>query len=246
MTFALILCGLIVVLLTGVPVFAGLLLFSVAILYGVEGHLGGIGDLVFGKLDTYLLVAIPLFTLMAHFMIRGKVVDDLFGAAHVLLRHLPGGLGVATVTACTVFAAISGSSVATALTVGAAAIPLMIRYGYSPRFAYGVVGGGGTLGILIPPSGPMVLFGVVSDTSIGALFIAGVIPGLMLALIFAVYCVTSARFASKQLKAEPRATFTEVLGALRRSSWSLTLPSLVLGGMYFGVFTATEAAAAGA
>src|SRR5512140_3953421 len=115
MLFALILIGLVLVLLTGVPVFAGLLLFATAMLYMAEGHLGGIGDLVFGDLDSYLLVAIPLFTLMAHFMIRGKVVDDLFGAAHTLLRHLPGGMGVATVAACTVFAAISGSSVATAL-----------------------------------------------------------------------------------------------------------------------------------
>ena len=246
MTFALILIGLVLVLLTGIPVFAGLLLFGAAILYVAEGHLGGIGDLVFGKLDTYLLVSIPLFTLMAHFMIRGKVVDDLFGAAHTLLRHLPGGMGVATVAACTVFAAISGSSVATALTIGSAAIPLMIRYGYSPRVAYGVVGGGGTLGILIPPSGPMVLFGVVSDTSIGALFMAGVVPGLMLACIFAVYCMTAAKLAARPVATEPRANLFEVWAALRKSFWSLTLPALVLGGMYFGVFTATEAAAAGA
>ena len=246
MLFALILVGLVLVLLTGIPVFSGLLLFAAAILYTAEGHLGGIGDLVFGKLDTYLLVSIPLFTLMAHFMIRGKVVDDLFGAAHTLLRHLPGGMGIATVAACTVFAAISGSSVATALTIGSAAIPLMIRYGYSPRFAYGVVGGGGTLGILIPPSGPMVLFGVVSDTSIGALFMAGIVPGLMLALIFAVYCATAMKLAANPVAIEPRATSAEVVAALRKSVWSLTLPVLVLGGMYFGVFTATEAAAAGA
>ena len=202
---------------------------------------------MFGKLDTYLLVSIPLFTLMAHFMIRGKVVDDLFGAAHTLLRHLPGGMGIATVAACTVFAAISGSSVATALTIGSAAIPLMIRYGYSPRFAYGVVGGGGTLGILIPPSGPMVLFGVVSDTSIGALFMAGVVPGLMLAadLRRLLHDGGEAR-APVRSRTEPRATLAEVLAALRKSFWSLTLPVLVLGGMYFGVFTATEAAAAGA
>ena len=158
---------------------------------------------------------VPLFTLMAHFMIRGKVVDDLFGAAHTLLRHLPGGMGIATVAACTVFAAISGSSVATALTIGSAAIPLMIRYGYSPRTAYGVVGGGGTLGILIPPSGPMVLFGVVSDTSIGALFMAGIVPGLMLALIFAVYCATEAKLATKPVATEPRATWAEVVAALQ-------------------------------
>jgi C4-dicarboxylate transporter, DctM subunit len=240
--FALILAGLVVVLLTGVPVFAGLTLFATAILYAYEGHLGGLGDLVFGELDTYLLVAIPLFTLMAQFMIRGKVVDDLFGAAHTLVRHLPGGLGVATVGACTVFAAISGSSVATALTIGAAAVPLMIRYGYPPRVAYGVVAAGGTLGILIPPSGPMVLYGVVSDTSIGALFIAGVLPGLMLAAIFAVYSMTAARGRPR----EPRASWSEIVAALRRSFWALLLPVLVLGGMYFGVFTATEAAGVGA
>jgi C4-dicarboxylate transporter DctM subunit len=244
--FALILVGLVLVLLTGIPVFAGLLLFATGVLVVAEGKLGGIGDLVFGKLNTYLLVSIPLFTLMAHFMIRGKVVDDLFGAANTMLRHLPGGMGVATVAACTVFAAISGSSVATALTIGSAAIPLMIRYGYSPRVAYGVVGGGGTLGILIPPSGPMVLFGVVSDTSIGALFMAGVVPGLMLALIFAIYCMTEAKLARHKVKTEPRASFGEAMRALRKSFWALTLPVLVLGGMYFGVFTATEAAAAGA
>jgi len=244
--FALILVGLVLVLLTGIPVFAGLLLFAAGILVTAEGKLGGIGDLVFGKLNTYLLVSIPLFTLMAHFMIRGKVVDDLFGAANTMLRHLPGGMGVATVAACTVFAAISGSSVATALTIGSAAIPLMIRYGYSPRVAYGVVGGGGTLGILIPPSGPMVLFGVVSDTSIGALFMAGVVPGLMLALIFAIYCMTEAKLARHKVKTEPRASFGEAMRALRKSFWALTLPVVVLGGMYFGVFTATEAAAAGA
>jgi len=246
MLFALILVGLVLVLLTGIPVFAGLLLFATGILVTAEGKLGGIGDLVFGKLNTYLLVSIPLFTLMAHFMIRGKVVDDLFGAANTMLRHLPGGMGVATVAACTVFAAISGSSVATALTIGSAAIPLMIRYGYSPRVAYGVVAGGGKLGILIPPSGPMVLFGVVSDTSIGALFMAGVIPGLMLALIFAIYCMTEAKLARHKVKTEPRASFGEAMRALRKSFWALTLPVLVLGGMYFGVFTATEAAAAGA
>jgi C4-dicarboxylate transporter DctM subunit len=162
------------------------------------------------------------------------------------LMPVPGGMGVATVAACTVFAAISGSSVATALTIGSAAIPLMIRYGYSPRVAYGVVGAGGTLGILIPPSGPMVLFGVVSDTSIGALFMAGVVPGLMLAAIFAIYCMTEAKFAQPKVATEPRATFDEAMRALRKAFWALTLPVLVLGGMYFGVFTATEAAAAGA
>jgi C4-dicarboxylate transporter, DctM subunit len=245
MSFALLLAGLVLVLLTGVPVFAGLMLFSLAILVAVEGNLGGVGEIVFGKLNTYLLVAIPLFTLMAHVMIRGKVVNDLFGAAHTLLRHLPGGIAVATVAACTVFAAISGSSVATALTIGSAAIPLMVQYGYPAKVAYGVVAAGGTLGILIPPSGPMVLFGVVSDTSIGQLFMAGVLPGLMIAAIFALWVMGSARFAGL-VQAEPRASLGEIGTALGKSFWALALPVLVLGGMYFGVFTATEAAAAGA
>lgn len=243
MTFFLILAGLIAVLLTGLPVFTGLALFGAAILVAVDGNLIGVGDTLFGALDVYLLVAIPLFTLMAQFMIKGKVVDDLYGAADTLLRHLPGGLAIATVAACTIFAAISGSSVATALTIGSAAIPQMIRHGYRPRVAYGVVGGGGTLGILIPPSGPMILYGVVSETSIGQLFIAGVVPGLMIATIFAIHCVVSERGHSVP---GPRASAAEVIAALRRSFWSLMLPVLVLGGMYAGVFTATEAAGAGA
>ena len=246
MLFALILVGLVLVLATGIPVFAGLTLFATALGYAAEGKLGGIGDLVFGKLNTYLLVSIPLFTLMAHFMIRGKVVDDLFGAAHTLLRHLPGGMGVATVAACTVFAAISGSSVATALTIGAVAIPQMIRYGYDPRFAYGLVAAGGTLGILIPPSGPMVLYGVTTDTSIGGLFMAGVVPGLLMAGVFVAWSMASTALRHRHIAREPRARLGEALAALRKSLWAISLPVFVLGGMYAGVFTATEAAAAGA
>ncbi len=246
MKLTFILAGLMAILLAGLPVFAALGLFAGGLLYGVDGKLVNVGELIFGKLNTYLLVAIPLFTLMANFMVRGKVVEDLYGAAHALTRHLPGGLGVATVMACTVFAAISGSSVATAITVGAAAIPQMIRHGYNPKVAYGVVGGGGTLGILIPPSGPMVLYGIVSDTSIGALFIAGIVPGLMLAAIFAAWCMLDARFGRYRPATLPRATAREMAAALRKAFWSLALPVVVLGGMYFGVFTVTEAAAIGA
>ncbi len=244
MTFLLILLALIVVLLTGLPVFAGLGLFGGVLMWWLEGDLGALGDIVFGKLNTYLLVAIPLFTLMAHFMIRSRVVDDLYNTAHSLLRHLPGGLGVATVLACTIFAAISGSSVATALTIGAVAIPQMIRYGYRPQAAYGVVAGGGTLGILIPPSGPMVLFAVIADASIGQMFIAGIVPGLLMAVLFSLWCMMAG--AGGRVQRLPRASWREMLTALRRSFWALLLPVFVLGGMYMGVFTATEAAGAGA
>ena len=244
MLFLIILAGLVLLLLTGIPVFAGLALFATSIIVAIEGNLGNLGEIVFGKLNTYLLVAIPLFVLMAHFMIRGMIVDDLYRTVHALLRHLPGGLAVATVAACTIFAAISGSSVATVLTIGSVAIPQMLRYGYDRRAAYGVVGAGGTLGILIPPSGPMILYAVVSDTSIGALFMAGLVPGLMVAALFAVYAMLSAKGQSAQRL--PRASLGEASAAIRKSAWALSLPPLILGGMYFGVFTATEAAGVGA
>jgi len=252
MSFIIILTLLIALLYTGLPMFAGMFLFSAAVLFYVEGSIPTLGEFIIGQLDGYLLVAIPLFMLMSHFMVRGKVVDDLYGAAYTFMRHIPGGLGIATVFACSVFAAISGSSVATALTIGAVAIPQMLKYGYTPRGAYGVVAGGGTLGILIPPSAPMVLYGVASDTSVGALFMAGVFPGILMAVIFAAYCwFTEGRMEQKRINAggyirPARASPAEMGAALKRSFWAFTLPPFVLGGMYLGIFTATEAAATGA
>ncbi|MEO7008495.1 MAG: TRAP transporter large permease [Caldimonas sp.] len=246
MTIALILVGLVLLLFTGVPIFAGLSLFAGSLLLLTQGGLGSVTEVIFGELNRYLLVAIPLFAFMAHVMIRGRIVDDLYDTAYTLTRHLPGGLGIATIAACTIFAAISGSSVATALTIGAVAIPQMIRYGYEPRVAYGLVAAGGTLGILIPPSGPMILYGVTSDTSIGGLFMAGVLPGLMMAGIFVAWIMVSTAITHRHIAREPRATLCEAALAIRRSLWALSLPVFVLGGMYLGVFTATEAAAAGA
>ena len=245
MTFALILAGLVLLLFTGLPVYAGLMLYGGALLVVTQGELGSVSEVMYGELNRYLLVAIPLFAFMAHVMIRSRIVDDLYSTAYTLTRHLPGGVGIATVLACTLFAAISGSSVATALTIGSVAIPQMIRFGYEPRAAYGLVAAGGTLGILIPPSGPMVLYGVVSDTSIGALFMAGVVPGLVMAAMFALWTMGTSALG-RRVRREPRASLPEALAALRKSVWALSLPVLVLGGMYAGVFTATEAAAAGA
>ena len=246
MTIALIMIALVALLFTGLPIFAGLSLFGGALLLATQGELGSVTEVIFGEINRYLLVAIPLFAFMAHIMIRGRIVDDLYNTAYTLTRHLPGGLGIATIAACTIFAAISGSSVATALTIGAVAIPQMIRFGYDPKAAYGLVAAGGTLGILIPPSGPMVLYGVTTDTSIGGLFMAGLVPGLMLAAIFVAWSMASTAIGHAHIQREPRAVLREALAALRRSLWAISLPVFVLGGMYAGVFTATEAAAAGA
>jgi C4-dicarboxylate transporter DctM subunit len=245
MIMAAILATLLVLLFTGIPIFAGLTLFGGGLLLVVQGNLGSIVNIIFGELNQYLLVAIPLFAFMAHIMIRGKVVDDLYDAAYTFTRHLPGGLAIATIMACTVFAAISGSSVATALTIGAVAIPQMLRYGYDPKIAYGVVAAGGTLGILIPPSGPMILYGITADASIGGLFIAGVVPGLIMALVFMAWAMFRCAAGKGAIQRDARASGREMRQALRKSVWSITLPVFVLGGMYLGVFTATEAAAAG-
>lgn len=246
MTIALLFLALLLLLFTGLPIFAGLAAFGSALLFATEGELGSVATVIFGDMDRYLLVAIPLFAFMAYIMIRSRIVDDLYGTAYVLTRHLPGGIGIATIVACTIFAAISGSSVATALTIGAVAIPQMVRYGYDPKAAYGLVAAGGTLGILIPPSGPMILYGVISDTSIGALFMAGVLPGLLMAAVFIIWNMTTTAIKHRHIQREPRASLSEALRAIRKAFWALTLPVFVLGGMYAGIFTATEAAAAGA
>jgi C4-dicarboxylate transporter DctM subunit len=242
MTFALLLVVLIGLLYLGLPMFAALFLLPLGVLTWLEGGVPALGEMVIGKLDGYLLIAIPLFMLMAHVMVRGRVVDDLYNAAFAMLRKVRGGVGIATVAACTVFAAISGSSVATALTIGKIAIPQMLKYGMSRKGAFGVVAGGGTLGILIPPSAPMVLYAYVTETSVAALFLAGVVPGLMMALMFALYCfITEGRARVPEDEPVPEAAHLAVM----RAGWSLSLPLFVLGGIYLGVFTATEAAGTG-
>lgn len=243
MTIFLLFLGLLLLLFTGIPIFAALILYSGGLLLLLQGNFGSIGSVIFTDLNQYLLVAIPLFAFMAHIMIHGKVVDDLYSAAYTFTRHLPGGLAIATILACAVFAAISGSSVATALTIGAVAIPQMLHYGYPKQVAYGVVAAGGTLGILIPPSSPLILYGIVTDASIGGLFIAGIIPGILMATVFIVWAILR---SDKTMKRGERTSREERIKALRKSIWSLILPVFVLGGMYMGVFTATEAAAAGA
>ncbi len=236
--------GLILLLLTGIPIFAALGLTATAILFVNEGGVSSVADTVFAHLNKDLLITIPLFVLMAQIMIRAKVIDDLYDFAHVAIGHIRGGLGVATVLSCTIFAAISGSSVATALSIGSSAIPQMQRFGYPARDALGVVAAGGTLGILIPPSGPMILYAIVSEVSIGALFLAGIIPGLLMALVFSVFCVVQAS-RRKNVAAPEAAEWSAIVAATRRSIWALLAPPVVLGGIYFGVFTASEAAAAG-
>lgn len=244
MTIFLVFSGLILMLLSGMPIFAALGLTATGILLLTQGSISSVADTVFAHLNTPILTAIPLFVFMAQVMIRAKVIDDLYDFANAIVGHVRGGLGVATVLSCTIFAAISGSSVATALSIGSSSIPQMKRFGYSERDALGVIAAGGTLGILIPPSGPMILYAIVSEVSIGALFLAGIIPGLIMAVAFAVFCIAQARFRSDVASPE-WVGWNTAMAAARRSIWALMAPPLVMGGIYFGIFTASEAAAAG-
>ena len=236
---------LLVLLAIGLPVgfalgsggLVGMLLFM-----GVgEGTLNQIPLLAYKSLDDFVLCAVPLYVLMSQILLEGKVGDDLFELGNKWLRHLPGGLGAATIVACGIFAAITGSSAACAVTIGAIAIPEMLKRNYERTVVLGAVAAGGTLGILIPPSIPMILYGAITGESIGQLFMSGVVPGFMLTIFFIGVVV----YKSRNLPLEPKASWEERMEALKMSFWGLLLPVIVVGGIYTGAFTPTEAAAVG-
>lgn len=235
---------LLVLLFSGLPVAFALGLSGVVgmvLFLGGEGALAQLPILGYKSLDDFVLTAVPMYILMSQILLTGKVGNDLFELANKWLRHLPGGLGVATVIACAIFAAITGSSVACAVTIGSIAIPEMLSRGYSRHLVLGTVTAGGTLGILIPPSIPMILYGAITDESIGKLFMSGVVPGVLLTIMFIGIVV----YSSRSLPLQEAASWDERLTALKKSFWGLMLPVIVVGGIYTGVFTPTEAAGVG-
>jgi C4-dicarboxylate transporter DctM subunit len=236
---------LLLVLITGLPVFITLGVMGAGYLLLSGQSLASLATVIFGSIDNFVLVALPLFILMAQIMTRGGIGNDLFAFVHTWLRHLPGGLAVTTVVTCAIFAAISGSSTATAVTVGIAAIPPMLEYGYDRKYVLGLVAAGGTLGILIPPSGPLIIYGAITDTSVGKLFIAGIVPGIMVSLIYMAYCFLRA-LHEKTHQMEPPATWSERWTSLKNAALPLMLPPVIIGGIYTGIFTPTEAAGIGA
>ena len=244
MTILIIILCLFSLLLVGVPVAFALGSIGLGMLI-----IGGFSPLmapqaVLSTLDGFILLAVPLFLLMSNVLLRGGVGRDLFSAVQAWVGHWPGGLAVATILSCGLFAAISGSSVATAATIGTVAIPEMVSRGYDRRFVYGLLAAGGTLGILIPPSIPMIVFGFVAEESVIALFLAGIGPGLLLVGLFVGFSMIYARF-SGQYTQMPKSSWAE-----RKKSTVMALPSvalavLIVGGLYSGAFTPTEASAVG-
>ena len=244
MSAALILLALIVLLFSRVPVAFALGGLGLILLWLADLSPMMIPQGLYSVVDNFVLLAVPLFLLMSNVLLKGGVGHDLFNAVQSWVGHWPGGLGVATIISCGIFAAISGSSVATAATIGSVAISEMSKRGYPKSFVYGLVAAGGTLGILIPPSIPMIIYGVVTEESIVDLFKAGIGPGIMLAGLFILFSFVYARF-SPNYQVQEKASWQERKRSSLRALPTVILAAIVIGGIYLGVFTPTESAAIG-
>ena len=245
MTLLYIALALLGLLFIGVPIGFALAGLGAALI-AIKGlPLAMLSQNLYGSLDNFVLLSVPLFLLMSNILLKGGVGKDLFDAVQKWVGHWPGGLGVAALLSCGIFSAISGSSVACAATVGNVAIPEMLKRGYSKDFTLGLLAAGGTLGILIPPSIPLIVYGVITEESIGKLFLAGVVPGLLLILLFGIYTVVYASFSTSQQRIQ-KATAKERNDATKRALPTIFLAVLILGGIYTGAFTPTEASAVGA
>ena len=245
MTILFLFLALFVLMFIGVPVAVSLgLAGSVTIMLFSPDSVRSLAIKLFETSEHYTLLAIPFFLLSGAFMTTGGVAKRLIDFANACVGHIRGGLAISAVLACMLFAALSGSSPATVAAVGSIAIAGMVRSGYPQAFGAGIVCNAGTLGILIPPSIVMVVYAAATEQSVGKLFMAGVIPGLLLgvALMVAIYIVAR----KMNLPAQPRASLRELLSAARQALWGLLLMVIILGGIYSGMFTPTEAAAVAA
>lgn len=227
---------------------SGAALFGTIMIIGKDGALALAGLSVYESAQNFSLSVIPLFVLMGAFATRSGISTDLFSAFNTWLRRRKGGLAHASIAACAAFGAVCGSSLATAATMGKVALPQMSQYGYSDKLATGALAAGGTIGVLIPPSVIMLIYGILTETSIGDLFIAGIIPGILLTLLF---MITVAIMIKINPTAAPDvmdfAGEPDADGSAFKKVWAtLVLFFTVIGGIYAGLFTPTEAAGFGA
>jgi C4-dicarboxylate transporter, DctM subunit len=202
-----------------------------------------IGQNIYAALDSYALLAVPFFILASNIMAQAGIARRLLIFAEALTAGITGGLGMAGVLACAIFAAISGSSVATVVSIGTIVLPGMIKEGYDKKFATALISCSGSLGILIPPSILMIIFGVLADVSIGKLFAAGMLPGIMLAIFIMIYVHLISR--KRNYPKSPYLSIKERLRKIVQNGSALIVPIIILGGIYGGVVTPTEAAVLG-
>jgi C4-dicarboxylate transporter DctM subunit len=233
---------LIALMLTGIPVSIALGLTVLTFLFTLTAvPIEAVSMKLFTGIESFEIMAIPFFILAGNFLTHGGVARRMIDFATSLIGHWHGGLGLAGIVACSMFALVCGSSVATVAAVGAIVLPEMVRHGYPMRFGAGIITVAGSLGILMLPSIPKIIYAVATGTSIGALFVAGLLPGMLLTSML---CVVTWYLAKKRdYPRMTRASWVETWHAFRESIWGLMLVVIIIGGIYSGLFTATEAAA---
>lgn len=228
-------------LAAGMPIFLVLGTCASVLFFVSDQPLIGVAQKIIDELNSPTLMALPLFVMAAAFMRRGGVARALVDVAIAWIGSLQGSLGLVTVVACTLFAAICGSSVATALAMGTILLPIMLERGYPRHFSLGVIGASGTIGIVIPPSLALILYGIIVEQSVPRLFLAGVIPGILQAALFAIWVIFYAKRA--KFPREPRMPMRQTLEVTARALPALLVPAIVTVGIYGGFVTVTEAAA---
>ena len=241
--------GVLALMLVRVPIGIALGLggtLGFAAFVGLTPALRSIGSIASDTVMTYDFAVIPMFILMGNLIAQARISEDLFRASHAWLGGMRGGQALATITSCGGFSAVCGSSVATAATMGRVAVPQMRKYGYSDALASGSVAAGGTLGILIPPSIVLVIYGIMTESDIGALFIAGMVPGILGVVLYMAAISIWVALRPGIAPASPPVPFREKLASLKDVIWVLALFVVIIGGIYVGLFTPTEAAGIGA
>ncbi|MAZ16679.1 MAG: C4-dicarboxylate ABC transporter permease [Ahrensia sp.] len=242
-------CALFVLLFIRMPVGTSMMLVGAVGIYMIrpQASLPVLAGEIFGEASNYSLTILPLFILMGNLAGVSGMSRDLYNAAHSWFGHLKGGLASATIVGCAGFSSLSGSSLAAALTMGRVSLPEMQRFGYDNGLATGAIAAGGTLGILIPPSAGFVVYAILTEESIGRLFMAGVVPGVLLTALFitAIWLIVTRKpeKAPQSVTAEP---VSKRMASLVRAFWIIGIIVLTIGGIYTGVFSAVEAAGVGA
>jgi len=205
------------------------------------GQMGTFIQQMLGGIRPAALIAVPMFILAADIMTRGQSANRLINMVMAFIGHIKGGLAVSTAASCTLFGAVSGSTQATVVAVGSPLRPKMLEAGYKDSFALALIINSSDIAFLIPPSIGMIIYGVISGTSIGELFIAGIGPGLLILTLFSVYCIAYAYI--NKVPTEPKSTWKERLQSVQKALWPLGFPVIIVGGIYGGIFSPTEAAA---